>query len=238
MFQGTALQIIQQAASELGLPVPSSGLTSREATALQLIALLNRAGYELSLAYEWQVLNRLATITTVAGQFLYDLPSDTGRIINQTIWSSDSLQPVDGPVSSQRWEAQTKGVTNSGPFIGFRIIGNQIQLNPAPAASGQTITFEYISNGWIQSYLDPAQYLTVVQNDQDTVLFDMFLMVALLKVKMWSAKGLDTTALETDLKLLFNMLTSADKGAAVMSLTPRRRRFLSSLNVPEVGYGL
>jgi hypothetical protein len=236
MFQGTPLQIIGQAAAELGLPVPPAAVTSREATAVQLLALLNRAGYELTLAHEWQSLNRLATITTVAGQSAYDLPSDLARIINQTIWSSGSLQPVTGPLSSQRWEAQTKGVTNAGPYLGFRISGNQLVLNPAPAASDLTITFEYISNGWVQSYLDPSVYGPIVTNDQDTIIFDLFLMVAFLKLKMWEAKGLDTTALEKDFSRLFGMLTSADKSAPKLSISPDRRG-LATPTVPETGYG-
>jgi hypothetical protein len=236
MFKATALQIIRQTTAELGLPVPNSAVTSQEATVVQLLALLNSAGYELSYGYEWQSLIRKATITVVAGQSDYALPSDFSKMINQTIWSSDTLQPVQGPLSPQRWEMRTEGIVGFGPFVGFRIIGGKLALYPAPTV-GAEITFEYMSNGWVQSYLDPNQFVPYITNDLDTPQFDFMLLVKFLKVKLWNAKGLDTTALETEFRRVFDMMTSGDKGAPMLTISPRRHAAGLPLNAPETGYG-
>lgn len=237
MYQVTALRIIQQAAAELGLPVPNSAVTSREATVTQLLALLNTAGYELAHAFEWQQLIRKVTVPTVTGQSDYVLPSDFGKIINQTIWSSDNVDQIDGPLSAQRWELRTEGLLNSGPFTGFRIFGNKLNLNPAPTTVSN-ITFEYLSNGWVNSYLDPSNYTQTISNDKDVPQFDFMLLVKFLKLKMWQAKGLDTTSLEKDFARLYDMMSSQNKGAPVLSVTHRRLSTTLPLNVPETGYGL
>jgi hypothetical protein len=235
MYQMTALQIIQQTAAELGLPVPSSAVTSKETTATQLLALLNTAGYELSHSFEWQQLVRKATITTSIDSE-YDLPTDFNKMINQTIWSSDSLQPIEGPLSPQRWELRTEGTLGTSPFLGFRIAGNKLVLSPAPVAGGE-ITFEYISNGWVNSYLDPTVYTQYVLNDKDVPQFDFILMVKFLKVKMWNAKGLDSTALESEFRLFYDMMTSQNKSSPILLVSPRRRGNIP-FNTPETGYGL
>lgn len=237
MYQATALQIIRQAAAELGLPVPNSAVTSQEATVNQLLALLNTAGYELAHTFEWQQLVRKATIPTVAGQSDYLLPSDFGKMINQTIWTRDSIGQIDGPLSAQRWELRTEGLLSSDPFVGFRIFGNKLNLNPAPSAV-TNITFEYLSNGWVHSYLDPNVYTQTIFHDSDTPQFDFMLLVKFLKLKMWQAKGLDTTSLEMDFARFYDMMISQNKGAPVLSVAPRRYPTTLPLNVPETGYGL
>jgi hypothetical protein len=236
-MQGTALQVIQQAAAELGLPVPSSGISSQEQTSIQLVALLNSAGYEMTYGHDWQLLRKKATITTEANKDEYDLPSDFGRIVNQTIWSSDQMLSLYGPLSPQDWEANLEGGVANGPHTAFCFKGNKILFTPSPASSGDTITFDYISNGWLQSYLDPSIYTNHITNDLDTVLFDFFLMVKFLKVKMWNAKGLDSTALETDLNRLFQAIIGGEKGARIQSLTPRRGFHSVANNIPITGYG-
>lgn len=232
MPQATAIQVIGQAAAELGLPVPTSAVTSRNATVVQLLALLNAAGYELMHAFEWGVLNRKAIITTNSTDSEYDLPSDFGKMINQTIWSSNSLQQVHGPMSPQKWEMYNEGIGGTDPFIGFRISNNKISFYPQPSAG--EVTFEYISNGWVRQYLNPTVYSTSITNDLDTPLFDYMLLVKFLKLKMWSAKGLDTIALENEFFTMFNMITGSDKSAPIIRLA-RPRTAISS--IPETGYG-
>lgn len=236
MYQATALQVIKQTAAELGLPVPASAVTSQEATTVQLVALLNAAGYELSYAYEWQTLVKKVTITTNTINSEYALPADFGKMINQTIWSSNTLQPVQGPMSPQKWELRTEGIVGFGPFIGFKISGNKLVLHPTPTVAGE-ITFEYMSNGWVQQYLDPAIFVPYITNDLDTLLFDYMLLVKFLKLKMWSAKGLDTTDLQSEFNLMFNMVTSGDKAAPMLGIVPSRVAGALSLNTPETGYG-
>jgi hypothetical protein len=51
---------------------------------------------------------------------------------------------------------------------------------------------------------------------------------------MWNAKGLDTTMLIAEMTGLFNALTGKDKGATILSLSPRGgSSLLNSRNVSD-----
>lgn len=215
-MQGDVLSIIKQAASELGLPVPVEGVASRDQTSIQLVSLLNSAGYDLVFSHDWEELIKVATITTVAEQEEYSLPSDYARLIKQTMWGNGGL--ISGPVSPQQWQVIKLSDGVSGDSTKFRIRGNKILLNPTPATAGITYNFEYVSDGWVQSYTSPGTYTNLIPNDKAIPIFDFFLMVKFLKLKLWQAKGFDTTGLTTDLDRLFVGLTSA-KGAPVIYLT-------------------
>jgi hypothetical protein len=233
-MRGTAIQIAKQAAAELGLPVPTELTTSLDQTSVQMFALLNSAVNELALYYEWQFLLKTATITTVAGQAAYDYPADLGRVINQTVWSNSEARPVAGPVSPANWQRLTSGIVAGGPFSKYRIVGNKIEFLPVPGDNGIIFEYQYISNCAVQSYLDPNAYTSFITNDQDTPLFDYWLLVKLLKLKLWQAKGLDTTSLVNDFSRVMDAFTGQDHGAPVLSLSSRRPiPFLTTNNIPD-----
>jgi hypothetical protein len=233
-MRGTAIQIAKQAAAELGLPSPTELAISVDQTSAQIFALLNAAINELTLYYEWQFLLKTATITTVAGQAAYDYPTDLGHIINQTVWSNSEARPTSGPVSPATWQHLTNGIVAIGPFSMYRIVGNQIEFLPAPGDDGLIFKYQYISNCAVQSYLDPNTYTTLITNDLDSPLFDYWLLVKLLKLKLWQAKGLDTTSLVNDFARLMDAFTGQDHGAPVLALSSRRRSpFLTTNNVPD-----
>ena len=58
------LQLVQQASAELGLAVPSSVAGNQTQDVVQMLALLNAAGYELARQYPWQALNTEYRFTT------------------------------------------------------------------------------------------------------------------------------------------------------------------------------
>ena len=58
------LQLVQQASAELGLAVPSSVAGNQTQDVVQMLALLNAAGYELAWQYLWQALNMEYRFTT------------------------------------------------------------------------------------------------------------------------------------------------------------------------------
>lgn len=239
-MRGTVLKIVQQTCAELGLPVPNEVASSKEQTSIQLMALLNSAGYELMQSFQWQFLDRVGTITTVAGQDSYDLPENFSKLINQTLWSSTlELTPVRGPMSPQEWQAIKNGSLGSPVHQSFRIQGNQMILDPVPGDDGEILNFEYVSSGWVEKYNILNEYRSFIINDQDIPLFDMFLLVKYLKVKMWQAKGLDTTSYDVDLARMYDSVTSGDKGAPVLSLGNNRNgNYISNGNVPEGNWGV
>lgn len=211
-MKGNVLSIIKQAASELGLPVPNEGVASKDQTSVQLVSLLNSAGYDLIFTYDWDDLIVPGTITTVAGQEEYDLPSDYARLLNQTMWADGGI--VSGPISPQQWQVFKAG-SLQGQVVRFRIKRGKILLNPIPAVNGDILTYEYISDGWIESYTTPGTYTNLIPTDQAIPIFDFFLMVKFLKLKMWQAKGFNTDGLIKDLDRLFVGLTSANGGRVI-----------------------
>jgi hypothetical protein len=231
---GNALQIARQAAQELGLPTPAELVTSQEQTSIQMLGLLNAAGNELMNVFEWQFLNKTFPLMTVAGQGKYPIPSDVSRIINQTMWDHDNRRPAYGPVSPQGWQVLTNALISVGPFARYRVVDNSIEILPIPGQSDHEFNFQYISNGWVHNYLDPAIYTSFILNDLDTPQFDFWLLVKLLKVKMWQAKGLDVTAYVSDFTRTLDALTGMDHGAPVLGLANSfKTPWLTMYNVPD-----
>jgi len=233
-MQGNALQIARQAAMELGLPAPVELVTSKEQTSIQLLGLLNAAGNELLNVFEWQFLNKTFILTTEADKGKYPIPSDVSRIINQTLWDYGNRRPAYGPVSSQGWQVLTNALISVGPFARYRVVDNSIEILPVPKGAGHVFDYQYISNGWVQTFLDPAIFGPFITNDLDTVLFDFWLMVKLLKLKMWQAKGLETTNLVADFTRTLDALTGMDHGAPVLGLANSfKTPWLTMYNVPD-----
>jgi hypothetical protein len=233
-MNGNALQIARQAAQELGLPAPAELVTSQEQTSIQMLGLLNAAGNELLNVFEWQFLNKTFLLNTVAGNGKYAIPSDVSRIINQTMWDYGNRRPAYGPVSSQGWQVLTNALISVGPFARYRVVDNSIEILPIPGQSDHVFDFQYISNGWVHNYLDPNLYTSFILNDLDTPLFDFWLLVKLLKVKLWQAKGLDTTAYLSDFARTLDALTGMDHGAPVLGLANSfKTPWLTMYNVPD-----
>jgi len=233
-MQGSVLQIAQQAAMELGLPKPKELVTSEEATNVQLLGLINAAGNELLNVFEWQFLNKTYILNTIAGVGKYPIPADVSRMINQTQWDYGNRRPMYGPVSSQGWQVLTNALISVGPFARYRVAGGNMEILPIPGQDGHVFDFQYISNGWLQTFLDPNLYVSFVTNDLDTPLFDFWLMVKLLKLKMWQAKGLDTTSYLADFTRTLDALTGMDHGAPVLGLANSYKTpWLTMYNVPD-----
>ena len=233
-MQGNALQIAKQAAMELGLPVPTELVTSQEQSSIQMLGLLNAAGNELLNLFEWQFLLKTFILNTIAGNGNYAIPSDVSRIINQTMWDYGNRRPAYGPVSPQGWQILTNALISVGPFARYRVVDNSIEILPIPGQSDHVFDFQYISNGWVHNYLDPNQYTSFILNDLDTPMFDFWLMVKFLKVKLWQAKGLDVTAYAADFTRTLDALTGMDHGAPVLGLANTfKTPWLTTYNVPD-----
>jgi hypothetical protein len=91
----TMLQLVQEVTSELNLSVPSYVIGNPSQDVQQILALLNRAGYDLVKEYDWQALeveyrfytNAITTTcdTTAGTYLLNNIPSTTGLDSNYSI---------------------------------------------------------------------------------------------------------------------------------------------------------
>lgn len=236
-MRGTALQILQQACGELGLPTPAYGVTSQDATTIQLVALLNSCGNELLNMTDWQFLIKDHTITTNGTDVAYPRPADFNSQINQTIWDKGMRRPVRGPLSPQQWAAIKNRIVSVGPFIMYRINGDTVEFNRNPGVD--TITYQYVSNGWVENYAAPSTHYQMIANDADVVTYEFWMVVKMLKMRMWEAKGLDASALKKEFNTLYDAITGQDQGAPILNMSPRIRGCLiSGNNVPDGNYGV
>jgi hypothetical protein len=233
-MQGTALEITKQAAAELGLLQPSTLVANPVEESQQLFALLNSVGNTLVMYYDWQWLIKTQSITSVANQGAYPPPADYARMLNQTLWDKSGRRPAAGPLSPQSWQRLLNAVTMTGPFVQYRIAAGKVEFLPVPTDAGQELNYQYISDGWVQSYLDPDMRTNMVKQDNDIILFDFWLCVKMLKMKLWQSKGLDTTALASEFAAALDSLTGQDVGAPVLSVAPRPYvPYIDRYNVPD-----
>jgi hypothetical protein len=231
-MKSTALQIIQQAALELGLNKPNEVSASLENTGQQMLALLNAAGSDLSVMFPWQEISAVYAFQTVAAQAAYSFPANMNYVIDETFWDLSNHWPVLGPLTAQEWAAVTADVGSIAGREVFRFIGDRLVLFPTPA-SVTNMSYEYVTADWVEDGLNLGSYKTAVTADADIPRLNSNLLVKALKVKMWGAKGLDTTALLGEFQLLYEALIGKNKGAKTLSLTARSgSSLLSGCNTP------
>ena len=182
----TLLELVRQTCFEVGVAAPGQVATSNDEQVLQMYALLNRFGRDLSRDFVWNELDKEYLITTVNGQANYALPPDWLRQIEGTEWDRTNRWPLNGPKSPQECQNFKSGIVYAGPRLRFRIAGGQIQLNPTPT-SVATLSMEYVSSHWVTA-LD-ATTKAKFTLDSDTTIFDESLMVEGLKLRWNKAKG-------------------------------------------------
>ena len=239
----TLLTIVQNAADELGLDRPTDVVNSStsDATVRQLLALANREGNELSDYRNWNAQNTITTITTVAGQEGYDVPSDFSSFLNDTQWDLTNHWALIGPLSAQEWEMIKSGIVTVGPRRRFRQFGTamKIYINPTPSASdaGNTLRYEYSSKNWCQSATGTGQSAWAA--DDDTGILDEKLMTLGLKWRFLRANQFDFSEEKSLYEEMCRVTAARDGGAPVLTLAPRRRLpfLIGPANIPEAGFG-
>jgi hypothetical protein len=127
----TLLQLVQQAAAEMGLPVPSTVAGNTASDVVQQMALLNAVGYELQRDYDWQALQTEYRFTT---QYL--LTSGTVTSGSAVIAGIPSTTGLD-----TTYMVSGTGI-NQDTYVLTVDSGTQVTLNQAATASGtQALTF-------------------------------------------------------------------------------------------------
>ena len=110
---------------------------------IQLLALANRLGRDISRQYEWQKLNKEFSVTTVDGQAQYELPTDWLHQIPQTEWDRTSQWPLIGPATTQQWQIYKSAIISRGPNLRFRIANGYLEVDPP--TGGLDLSFFYVS---------------------------------------------------------------------------------------------
>jgi hypothetical protein len=187
------LELIQRFTNAVGLPEPTVAVANQADDVIQMVELLNQEGRELSRRADWQALTFEQTFTTVATESQGALTSlitgghELRKIVNETIFNRTTKLPIYGPVSRREWQAR-QALTLSGPISQYRVRGNELILNPAPAA-GDTCAFEFVSKCWCSDSTG-ATFRRNITADTDEVLLDDEVMLAGIEWRWLRKKGL------------------------------------------------
>lgn len=235
----TALDIIKQAAGELGLTQPSTVVGLDDVQSAQLLALLHAAGSELQNYHAWEQLSKQFSLSVLAGTDSYDLPADFGYIIDQTQWNTSTQEFLQGPRSAQEWGYLGNSAAAGLGILRFRVIESQIKFKPTPTASA-TVSLEYNSRFWVATPAsDPVDlYTDRITLDTDIIAFNPWLVTRFIKLKFYELKGLPTGGVNSDFMRIFQSLTGKDAGARILSLNHSPSSMLLGYgSIPEGSWG-
>lgn len=231
----TMLQIIQSATGEMGLSVPNYVAGNTTSDTVQMLALLNGLGDDLMREFDWQALVKVYSWAST-GTETYSLPSDYDRQLDRTHYDSSKKWEMLGPESPQQWAFLTNSYISTGPRARYRIFGNKIHIWPA-TISGDTLTFEYVSNAWATDSGGTAKSSFTV--DTDTSIFPDRLMITGLKLRYFSVKGFNTQEFQAEFMRYLSVAKSDDQGSPVLSFAPKMSSVLIGYeNIPDTNYGI
>jgi len=239
----TATDVVNTALQELGLGQVNLNSAALDQTGYQCIGLLNALGDDLLRVHDWQYHEKQMGFVGDGVSDTFPLPADFGRQVNQTEWSSSANRPMQGPVSPQTWAWDKFGIVAPGVYYQYRILGDKYAIYPVPG-DGEEFSLFYIRKYWVQKAVtDPPapepEYSYKITNPDDILLFDRRVLIAGLKYKFWSAKGLDTTQLANEFNMLVSNEKATNQGAPVISLSGGGfYPLIGWQNTPDSGYGI
>lgn len=241
----TTLQgMVNNIVDELGLPRPTTVVTSSDQTARTLLAHANKEGEDLVKFHDWTILTREHTLTTVIGQAEYALPTDYQRLLRQTEWDRTGRRPLVGPLDGPDWQNIKSSGLGSG-IIGYRFriyrasTGNtrKIYLDPVPTVNGESLVFEYISKNFCAAAGGTAQEQWAA--DTDVPILDARLMELGISVRYRRGRGLNFASEVDEYDQLLSTSVAQDRPSRVLNLSEHRSaRLLNSSNIPDTGYGV
>lgn len=232
----SCLEIIREICGSLGLAQPNTAVSSTDFQIIQMLSILNEEGSKLARRHEWQMLTDEATFTTVAAASQGTLTSIIGasanfrKIIDETIWNRSTGTIVIGPIQPEVWQGRL-AVTTAGPYAEYRIRGGTLYFDPVPTA-GESCYFEYVSHNWA-TIADGSARKSRFTLDDDLPLFDDEVLLAGLRWRWKSSKGLDFQQDFDDYEEMVAGLMTDDKTARRIRLDT----LMNSIRAPGVPFG-
>lgn len=230
----TALSIVQNAASALGITAPTALFSATDDQTIQLRNLMNIAGVHLAKGadtdHAWRVLQSETTFsTTAAAAQTGAIPSDFGWFINDTFWNRTTRIKLTGPISPEEWQQYQAISMISLPAAVFRVRGTSLLIYPSPVAS-QTCAYEYVTKNWANTAAAVA--ISTMTADTDVSLIDESLITLSLIWRFLAAKGLDYAEPFRTFQLESVKAMSRDGGRKKMNLAGRQPAMFNG-NIPD-----
>ena len=150
-MSSTMLQLVQQVTSELNLVVPTQVAGNTSQDVIQILALMNRAGYDLTKEYDWRALEKEYRFYTQA-------VSTTGNVTNGSYELTNVANTVG--IVPNKWMVTGTGIPQDCYVVAVN--GTTVTLNqPANAtAFGTELTFGQTK------YDLPPDYETITDRTQ------------------------------------------------------------------------
>lgn len=221
----TLLTVCQAVARDAGLDAPSSIAGNSDDTAVQLLALANKAG-EIISRKPWQNLQSEHTFATVNGTETYALPTGYRSFINDTAWDRDNYWQLRGSLSPQEWQLRKSGIIAQGPRSRFRVRDNLIYIEPIPS-SALDMVIEYLDNRWVT--LAAGGRATAFAADGDTVRFDEFLLQLDLTWRFLARKGMAYAEEKDEAERQIDLAMARDTPSEPVSLAGGSRQVFPPL---------
>jgi len=184
------LTLIQNASDTIGLPRPSSVVSSTDGNVRTLLSLAQTEGRELLERFSWPETQEETSHTTLAAELQGEMSviaPGFAYIINNTFWNRTLTHAVPGPLSPFEWQG-LKARSATGPYSSFRIRGGKLYGYPAPSA-GDNWTFEYQTKYFCESSGGTQQDSWV--DDTDVGILDENLMEMGVVWRFKKKNGLD-----------------------------------------------
>lgn len=228
----TAQFIIDRVLGELGLPTGAIGATNANVVVTQCVGFLNSLGDDMVKVHDWQVLEEIASFTGDGVLAQFPMPTDFGRVVNQTEWATNMRRPMLGPLTAQQWGWTQYGIVSVGVYFRYRILSNNLAVFPTPGV-GENFKLFYIQKNWVTA-VDGTTKDTITAGT-DTPVFDRDLMIAGVKLRLWAIKGFDTTQLGQEFNYRLQSEMGQNQGAQVIHLSGGQFDFhyIDGNNVPD-----
>lgn len=146
----TVLQVVQDAATVLGIDVPTLvyGATTREMVEMQ--SLVNEVARRIAETHDWQVLKVINQYDGDGVSEAFDLPADYDMMLTTaSIWSSEWTWNLNHIMDSDQW-LEMQVVPFTFIYGNWMIYGGQYHQLPIMPV-GANVKFFYISNLIVQA---------------------------------------------------------------------------------------
>ena len=212
------LTVVQNAMTLSGLPVPATAFSNTNNTVEQMVRLVYVEGRDLLKRHDWNKLLTVESLTCGASnaQTGYPVAAFDRMARGTDVWNATRQWPINGPSSSEEWRDLITRVTVAWPQY-WRLIGGV--LNVYAPVSGDTITYEYITNKWILQTGTTAAATLV--GDTDTFIFPEQLMELGLVWRWKQSKQLDYAEDMKTYQICLADSISSDKGGSRVISTMR-----------------
>lgn len=231
------LQICTRALDEISsIQVPTFIIgNTDDDTAKQLYALALKVGEELVRDYDWQEMDRDATITTVNGEDLYDLEDDYDRACSDTAWDATAQRRAYGQTTKRQWATINNAIGVTTINYRWRLYRNQIQIHPASAGIF-SFTYAYKSRVYCTSSDGAIDRLDGWVADTDIPLLPADLFIHGIRYYFTKANNLPYGDAEAEYDAVISSREGKNTPSAAVDMAadvcpPNHQRF--PLNIPD-----